>query len=193
MDKARNFFLNLIRKCCPGTEVNRREPLEDEKKNTLEATTTNIANYTDRSEKDPLKLILVVIESEKIQIGKEYFITSAGLVNSERNTSGDGYVFAGCLYYDHEEVVNDIILPQNEKGVGKRHFMIHYKKKTGFYCIKDLGDGMGTFIKLTRPLVLENKFIVSFGDSHMIITIENNDYPEISLKFIDGPKVNQKL
>jgi hypothetical protein len=85
-------------------------------------------------------------------------------------------------------------LPENEKGVGKKHFMIQYKQvpRPGFY-IKDLGEGMGTFVRISHPLALQTNFIISFGESHMIIVIDNSMPPKLVLRFIDGPKTDQKL
>ena len=56
--------------------------------------------------------------------------------------------------------------------------------------IKDMGEGMGTFIKLEKPLKLQNNFIISFGESHVIVNVEENN---VLLRFIDGPKNEEKL
>jgi len=56
--------------------------------------------------------------------------------------------------------------------------------------IKDMGEGMGTFIRLDKPLRLQNNFIVSFGESHVIIQVEGIC---LTLRFIDGPRNEEKL
>jgi hypothetical protein len=52
-----------------------------------------------------------------------------------------------------------------------------------------MGDGMGTFIRIEQPLKLKNSYIVSFGDSHMIVNIENN---LLTIRFVEGPKAEHK-
>ena len=52
-----------------------------------------------------------------------------------------------------------------------------------------MGEGMGTFVRLDQPLKLMNSCVISFGDSHMIINLENN---LLTLRFIEGPKVDHK-
>lgn len=53
-----------------------------------------------------------------------------------------------------------------------------------------MGEGMGTFIRLDRPLKLQNNFIISFGESHVIVQIEPNC---LGLRFLDGPRIEEKL
>jgi hypothetical protein len=52
-----------------------------------------------------------------------------------------------------------------------------------------MGEGLGTFIRLDRPFKLQNLNIVSFGDSHMIVSLDGNF---VSLRFIQGPKTDYK-
>lgn len=122
-------------------------------------------------------------------IGTQFEIFPYGLKSSLRN-SKDGCVYAGCSEKSGMVRINDIILPEDEKGVGSRHFMIQYFKEKGTYMIKDMGEGMGTFIRLDKPLRLQNNFIVSFGESHVIIQVEGIC---LTLRFIDGPRNEEKL
>ena len=194
MENFRNVFFALTKLCCFRTDSNIGENLELEGGSKLDFSSSQIPKLGNILENSEMRLSLVVVESEKMQIGKKFIITPTGLVNSERNQSGDGFVYAGSVYYEDQKIINDIILPQSEKGVGRRHFMIQYKNSDKrAYLIKDLGDGMGTFIRLVRPLGLVNNFIISFGDSHMIVVIENTFPSKLVIKFIDGPKVDQKL
>jgi hypothetical protein len=39
--------------------------------------------------------------------------------------------------------------------------------------------------------VLKNGYIISFGDSHMVVAIQKGDVLEV--KFIEGPKLDQQL
>ena len=136
-----------------------------------------------------LKLNLSVIDSVKMIIGTSYEIFPYGLKGSLRN-SKDGCVYAGSSKGNGMLQVNDIVLNEEEKGVGSRHFMIQYFKEKGNYMIKDMGEGMGTFIRLDNPLKLQNNFIVSFGESHVIIQVESQT---LNLRFIDGPRNEEKL
>ena len=126
-------------------------------------------------------------------IGSEFEIYPNGLKSSKRNVK-DGCVYAGSVEKLGRLTVNDIILPEKEKGIGKRHFMINYNKgnlylEHGSYFIKDMGEGMGTFIRIDEPIVLKSSYIISFGDSHMIVQLEET---QITLRFIEGPKVDFK-
>jgi hypothetical protein len=62
--------------------------------------------------------------------------------------------------------------------------VIKYSEYDKKYYIRDLGDGSGTFVKVDnhKDLVLKHGFIVSYGDSHMVVhfssqvdEIENNE------------------
>lgn len=149
-------------------------------------TTINMSKT--KAVKDSLKLVLIVIDTAYMDLSHQFEIGPEGLKGSKRKVK-DGCVYAGSLEYEGKIVVNDILLSEREKGVGKRHFMIKYNKDLQSFSIKDMGDGLGTFIRVNRPLALQNLNIVSFGDSHMIVNIENNF---ISLRFIEGPKINYK-
>jgi hypothetical protein len=131
------------------------------------------------------KLLLVVSESVLLLPGTVFEIFPYGLRNSTRK---DACVYAGSLSDPDSGFVNDILLPAAEKGVGKKHFMIKYD--SGHYLLKDLGDGMGTFVKLEKELVLQNNFIICFGDSHMLIKLEEE---RVLLSFIDGPRIDEQL
>ena len=192
MENIRKFLKSITKKCCFDSEYTISESIEAHEKNRLDITNIKLSR-PEIYEKGTLMLKLTVAESEKMQEGKFYSITPFGLVDSARTKSGDGCVYAGCLYYENDRIINDILLPSNEKGIGSKHFVIEYIREKNRYFIKDLGEGMGTFIRLNRSLVLQNNYIVSFGDSHMIILIDNTTLPKLVLRFIDGPKVDQKL
>lgn len=148
---------------------------------------------TRRKEEHNKKLTLSVIETVHLEIGAEYEIIPTGLESSKRATK-DNCVYAGTLEKQGNLIANDILLPEDEKGAGKRHFMIKYNKGKSYsekqnYFLKDMGDGMGTFIRIEQPLKLKNSYIVSFGDSHMMVNIENN---LLTIRFVEGPKAEHK-
>ena len=56
-------------------------------------------------------------------------------------------------------------------GMGQKHMVIKYSDNDRNYYIRDLGDGSGTFIRIDnrKDLILKHGFIVSYGDSHMVV------------------------
>ena len=138
-------------------------------------------------------LTLSVIETSHMTLGQTFTITPSGLLSSKRK-SKDNCVYAGTLVGQNSKIVNDIVLPEEENGSGKRHFLIKYSRGQSYleknkYFIKDMGEGLGTFIRLDTEHRLQNMNIVSFGDSHMVIHIDNSF---INLRFIQGPKTDYK-
>ena len=126
--------------------------------------------------------------------GTTFEIFPSGLKNSRR-TAKDYCVYAGSQGKVDGVWANDIVLPEQDKGVGQTHFMIKYSREgehgeQGTYLIKDLGEGMGTFIRLSSPLRLQSNFIISFGDSHLVVKVEKKT---LLLNFIDGPRIEEKL
>lgn len=73
--------------------------------------------------------------------------------------------------------------------------VIKYNIDNKCYYLRDLGDGSGTFIRLDNPLIMKHGYIISFGDSHMVVQIQNEYtdrlHSKIHLKFLDGPKTDQ--
>ena len=69
--------------------------------------------------------------------------------------------------------------------------LIKYCPDTKQYLIRDLGDGTGTFIKITKPMKILNGFIVSFGDTHMTLCLDK-EKKVITIKFLEGMLANEK-
>jgi len=55
--------------------------------------------------------------------------------------------------------------------MGQRHMVIKYSPMDQNYYLRDLGNGSGTFIRIDnkKELILYHGFIVSYGDSHMVV------------------------
>jgi len=125
-------------------------------------------------------------------------VNACGLIGGLRNKK-DGWTYFGCQekHPDTGEVTNDFLVPESEQGIGKRHFVIRYSIDPKMYYIKDLGEGTGTFVRLDVPLSLKSNYIISFGDSHMVVQIYNDTAKpdltksKIQLRFLDGPKTDQ--
>jgi hypothetical protein len=200
----------LMRCCCDHNSAN-----EEEKKRDLP--TMSKANAPSQSSKVPKlpsvedisviaapspvkgkdsmaypKLVLEVLESSNVALGTLLRINAAGLEGSKRSKA-DGKTFFGSQMMENGEVVNDVVIDEESQGMGRRHFMISFQASGCKYYISDLGDGTGTFIKVTTELVLKEGYIISFGSSHMkVISIGNGPLDKkIAVKFLEGPKVNE--
>ena len=137
----------------------------------------------DEVPKAPL-LFLIVQDSSAISRGTTYNINACGLQGTTR-VANDGFVYLGS------DEKNDIIVPNEEIGVGKRHLIIKYGVESKCYYMKDLGEGTGTFVKIEQSLELQQGYIISFSDTHMVINLRVNG--KIQIKFLDGPKTDQTL
>lgn len=184
----------IPKQCCLNTD-NPSSDFADIKNPHTNETITTLAKSSAsvRKNEEISVLTLSVIESASMSIGQKFIIHPSGLLNSKRKAK-DNCVYAGNIEIQGNSILNDIVLPSEENGTGKRHFMIKYQKGKcnidhNKYFIKDMGEGLGTFIRLDRPFKLQNLNIVSFGDSHMIVNLDNSF---ISLRFIQGPKTDYK-
>ena len=143
---------------------------------------------------DPIsypKLFLQILESTKIDPGTILTITATGLQNSKRNKS-DFKTYIGSQLQDKGEVLNDFVIPEESDGMGKQHLLIKFNTSTNKYLISDLGDGSGTFVKLDTDILLRNEYIISFGNSHMKISL-NSISDKLGVKFIEGPKTAEEF
>ena len=59
---------------------------------------------------------------------------------------------------------------EKEKHRG-RQFQIYFDLDTGKYKIKDLGIGYGAFVKLTKPLILKDNFLLNMGESYIVANL----------------------
>ena len=159
-------------------------------------------------------------------MGNVLTINAQGLVGSQRNRM-DGCTIIGSqeqnpltgehfndLVIKNEQIENpdmqDIGTNGNSEsrvlsydansGIGKRHLVIKYNENDRRYYLRDLGDGSGTFVRVDniKDLILKQGFIVSYGDSHMVVHLSNEMdtqanklVSKISFKFLDGPKIDQ--
>ena len=94
------------------------------------------------------------------------------MINGKRGKS-DGCVIIGSLGKNDingEGPLNDFDVSFEENGPSKRHMIIKYSIVDKRYFLRDLGEGSGTFVKIEKPLLLKNGYIISFGDSHMTVS-----------------------
>ncbi|CAG9325073.1 unnamed protein product [Blepharisma stoltei] len=138
------------------------------------------------------KIKITVVDSTVIEPGTALHINAAGMINSRRNKS-DLCTYIGAAEMDGDEVINDFVVDELDKGMGKKHLVIKFIPNKGKYFISDLGEGTGTFVRIDAPLVLRDSYIISFGDSHMATQFVPNMPNKISLKFLEGPKQNEVI
>jgi pSer/pThr/pTyr-binding forkhead associated (FHA) protein len=196
MLSLKRFCAVSLKQCCFVSNENSRSesPQKDESiinnndiTNQLE--NQSISDKNSKSSKTLQKkpsvlLKLEVLDSQSLEIGSIFLIDSEGLRGGSR--AKDSSVLIGS------DSSNDIVLSSHEKGVGGRHLMLKFDVcHKNCFGIRDLGEGMGTFIRLDKRLSLKCNNIISFGDSHMIVLIDYSDGSRITLKFIDGPRKDQ--
>lgn len=135
-------------------------------------------------------LKLTIIKSQSLELETNFEINACGYPLSKRKTN-DGLVYIGTkeINVETQEAVNDIIFPRSEYGMGNRHLVIQYSMENKNYYIKDAGEGTGTFIQISHPIILQNEFIISFATSHIFVIITSEN--ELQLKFLDGPNADQ--
>ena len=102
-------------------------------------------------------LQIKVVNSGPIQKDTRFFITHQGLEGSKRQTK-DGKVYFGCKRKEKQVVVNDVVIPVQDKELQEhhrgRHFAITYEIEKNTYVIQDLGKGFGVYTRLEGPIVL---------------------------------------
>lgn len=112
------------------------------------------------------KLKITIIDSTAAQPGTSLEINAAGMINTLRN-KGDMCTYIGSIQSEDNYVINDFVIDELEKGMGKQHLVIKFNPNKGKYFISDLGEGTGTFVRIDSQLILKESYIISFGDSHM--------------------------
>ena len=62
------------------------------------------------------------------------------------------------------------------------------------YKIKDLGIGYGAFVKLTRPLILRDNFLLNMGESYIVANLirsQEDGTIKLRLKIFSVVKADQ--
>lgn len=97
------------------------------------------------------------------------------------------------------EIVNDIVIKTKDKYISQRHrgrhFRIQYCIKSNSYTIKDLGIGFGAYVRLDKPLILKDNYLLSMGESFLIINLitsaktekQEEEQSKLRIKIFAGP------
>lgn len=140
------------------------------------------------SEKSEIpELDLEVIESSILEAGRVFKIKPDGITGMEVTPIDGSFRFGTTNDGRH------ITLPQ-EDGMGGSHFSITYNASEAVYFLQDLGEGTGTFMRIDRKLRLMSRYILSFGDTHMGVFV--NQLPtssSVNLRILDGPMSDQQF
>lgn len=199
------LFLSVFSKqcCCQYPDDNQQEPLPPESHQTkpsqsfiglaienssIRQEVSIISTPSIISESEILngpKMKFTIVEGNSLPKNTEYRINPGGYEGSTRLPK-DGYVYFGNSHDKSDIVIHDAEASENN------HMLIKYEPSKKKYFLKDLGEGTGTFVKITKPFVLKNGNVVSFGESHMLVQLNTNN-SDISLKFLEGPKADEVL
>ncbi|CAG9322184.1 unnamed protein product [Blepharisma stoltei] len=106
----------------------------------------------------------------------------------------DGVTYLGCKKKDRPkgQIVCDFVIPLADKALANSlrtpHFLIWYDPYIDSYYIRDFAVGSGVYAKIDYTLALYKKqYIVTFGESHLLITIiPSTPYPRLCLKVYGG-------
>jgi len=84
----------------------------------------------------------------------------------------------GCTYFGNQQSpvpsseANDFVIPleggQREMG---RHFVVRYDLAAEAYFLKDLGQGLGCYIRLDGPKALQDAMLVHVGESYLLVNV----------------------
>eukprot|EP00826_Nyctotherus_ovalis_P021141 TRINITY_DN16768_c0_g3_i6.p1 TRINITY_DN16768_c0_g3~~TRINITY_DN16768_c0_g3_i6.p1 ORF type:complete len:279 (-),score=52.58 TRINITY_DN16768_c0_g3_i6:18-854(-) len=149
-------------------------------------------------------LLRLKVLSGHLLAGSELKITPYGLESGHRRKK-DGITYFGCkkksykkgTRIHHGDIVNDVVIKLKDKNLKDlyrgRHFKITYRANS--YWIKDLGVGFGTFMKIDRPLIIQDGYIIMFGDSFLILNLltdrfigkKEEEAPRLKVTVYAGP------
>lgn len=133
------------------------------------------------------KLLLEVKDSPSVSVGKVFHLTPTGLLASTRQVV-DGKTLIG-----RDGNLCDIVL-NRDLDVGVVHCVIEFNAKSRAYCLKDLGDGNGTFVRIEGSHQLQSGDVVNFGDSHARVMVETQiSASMLTLQFYEGPMAEQEV
>lgn len=75
--------------------------------------------------------------------------------------------------------LNDILLPglkNDQIYKTNRQFYIYFSSETQRFMVKDLGNGIGVFIKIKKKQKIEENTMINIGDSYIVINKNPNEH-----------------
>lgn len=149
-------------------------------------------------------LELEVLNSFSLQKGTKIKIDALGLIDGSLRNAKDNITYFGYLENSDNNLKEknndnnaiDYSLPLKHCEKLGRFFKIQYISKYNEYVIKDLGNGLGTFIKINDSIFIRDNSMINIGDSYLIFYFNENEKREIEKKESKSSNVNginQKL
>ena len=125
-------------------------------------------------------LLITIVNSQTLSTGTKLKINSEGLTRGSKRNANDGITYFG--YTEGDDKTVDYLLPpkftqgafkssENEKCIG-RYFQISYNTIMKSYYLRDLGNGLGTFVKIKDCMSLKDNSLINIGDSYLVITFD---------------------
>ena len=132
-------------------------------------------------------LEITVIGSQSMSYGTKIKIDKMGLIgkslrNIKSNITYFGFIEDLNLNNENNENSIDYLIPQkkfedeetdNVKFIG-RFFRIYFNNKNFNYYLRDLGNCLGTYVKVKESIILKNEDMINVGDTYLIFNFEND-------------------
>ena len=131
-------------------------------------------------------LQITIVNSQTLSTGTKLKINPRGMVTGSLRNANDGITYFG--YIDPEgddETTVDYVLPPkyvpNGKGGNEnnkiekysgRYFQIAYNSVLKEYYLRDLGNGLGTFVKIKTQMILKDNSLINIGDSYLVVNFD---------------------
>ncbi len=133
-------------------------------------------------------LEITVIGSQSMSYGTKIKIDKMGLIgkslrNIKSNITYFGFIEDLNLNNENNENSIDYLIPQkkfedeendNVKFIG-RFFRIYFNNKNFNYYLRDLGNCLGTYVKIKESILLKNEDMINVGDTYLIFNFENDN------------------
>jgi hypothetical protein len=193
MERAQRFLVLFGRKCCLYSDIEISEEIKAKDDNIEEDSHSKILGERAEFEKNEAILKITVLESNNIQPGKVFCIYPKALKECEKANAKDRCMYIGLHHMKNGKAVYGMLLSQSKKGKAKKDFVIQHNE--GEYYLKSIDQGLGTYISLRHPfaLITEKVYIISIGNIHVAVGIENYKQQTIVIQVVDGPNKNDKL
>ena len=132
-------------------------------------------------------LEITVIGSQSMSYGTKIKIDKMGLIgkslrNIKSNITYFGFIEDLNLNNEKNDNSIDYLIPQkkfedeendNLKFIG-RFFRIYFNTKNLNYYLRDLGNCLGTYVKVKESIILKNEDMINVGDTFLIFHFEND-------------------
>ena len=132
-------------------------------------------------------LEITVIGSQSMSFGTKIKIDKMGLIgkslrNIKSNITYFGFIEDLNLNNEKNDNSIDYLIPQkkfedeendNVKFIG-RFFRIYFNNKNFNYYLRDLGNCLGTYVKIKESILLKNEDMINVGDTYLIFNFEND-------------------